>query len=143
MIRTTLLSLLLLLLLQACKTYEAKKLPETRIEFGSGGGFTGFTETWYLLKNGQVFYKHTTDSIPKALSPVKRKMAKLLYKEVLKSPAMSLENNNPGNIYRFLNVHNKKTNSLHTWRPGDAETRLLDSLYTKLNKNIIQIPNKQ
>lgn len=143
MTRITTLTVLLLLLCQACKTYEAKKLPENRIEFGSGGGFTGFTETWYLLKNGQVFFKHTTDSIAKEMSPVKRKMAKSLYKQVMKSPAMNMESKNPGNIYRFLNLYYKKTTSLHTWKPGDSEARLLDSLYIKLNTHINPAPKKQ
>lgn len=126
-----------LLALQACKTYKANDLPQKRIELGSGGGFTGYTETYYLLRNGQVFYKHSLDSLPKSYNKIKRSQAKAFFKYAHKTLIPNIGVSESGNLYYTLKIMDKDTLS-YIWANRTRGAEKLDSVYHKISKAIIK-----
>ncbi len=69
-----------LLVLAACKTHSIDKLPDSRLYFGSGGGYAASFTEYMLLENGQLFKREGQKSEFVPLTKAKRSEAKALFK---------------------------------------------------------------
>jgi hypothetical protein len=117
----------------ACHT--TKYLPENfekkQIHFGSGGGFTGITNTYQLLDNGQIFHKDSRNEKSMELPELKKKEVKNWFAELADMPKDSVPFIHPGNMSKFIYfIDNKDTLASYVW--GDYKYKVspaIDSLY--------------
>ncbi|MEO0339551.1 MAG: hypothetical protein AAF242_10085, partial [Bacteroidota bacterium] len=75
-------SIAMLFGLSSCKTkqYAATSLPDKKIVFGKGGGFTGAVTEYILLENAQLFeHPFMQDSLV-VMEAMKRKTCKQTFK---------------------------------------------------------------
>ncbi|MEY3367775.1 MAG: hypothetical protein RI973_930 [Bacteroidota bacterium] len=112
--------LLLTLLFTACAgaKYAPGNLPDDQLIFGSGSRFSGRSDTYTLLKNGQVFRRSSTDSTMQELKPLSRREAADIFKEVGNLQLFKLDIEQPGNLYYFIELAGKTANSRVTWGSG-------------------------
>jgi hypothetical protein len=104
---------LLLLLLSACaKQYKQPEKTMTRIEFGSGGGFTGAVSTFTLLENGQVFQQVTKNSEYLKFGKIKTKASKTLFEKTKTLAAKHIALQETGNITYFVRCYEGEKNTL-------------------------------
>ena len=90
------------------------------IKFGKGGGFTGVSNMYVLLENGQLFSQDGLSSNYTALSKVSKKAAAALFKSaaLLSFPAADV--NEPGNMYKELQVTLPNKTIKLLWSDGNT-----------------------
>lgn len=135
-VKTTPVLALLFISLTACKTYNVNNLPKNRIEFGSGGGFTGFEEKYIVLKNGQVFFTPMQDSLAKQIFKLKRNAAKKYITFFTKNNFSQIPNSPPNNYYNYIKLVKKDTVISKSWIPGNKDFHQIDSVLRKINIEI-------
>lgn len=118
----------------ACSTqsYLPSEFPKNQLIFGSGGGFTGLTNTYILQENGQLFKQEMDDSYEE-LTTIPKKDCKILFKEYQNIEGDTLSLNSPGNRYQFLKLKKTDTTYAAVWGDGmvfppDTVTALFQSL---------------
>lgn len=112
----------LLLVLAGCKTYSTEALPETRLYFGSGGGFAGTFTEYMLLENGQFFKRESQQAEFTALPKVKRRQAKLLFSNWTKEKMSEQDFQHPGNLYHFVRMEDKGLKHRLSWGASNHPT---------------------
>ena len=122
MIRNILRSALLsILLLYACKTYSPADLPAHRLQFGSGGGFTGMVTEYTLLRNGQLFVRTGRAGAGEweEMSRIKSSEARSLYQRWHDNTLFKERIQQPGNRYYFINMQQDSTEYRQSWGASD------------------------
>ena len=129
------------LFLQNCKstTYTPDDYPEGQIIFGSGGGFAGLYNHYYVFENGQIFKNSSDDANYQKVKSVKKSQVKQLFNnyETLGLSQISLDD--PGNMTYYIHFKKGEINKKFTWGgnheeiPGGIET-----IYQILN-NMIKV----
>ncbi|MEL7531508.1 MAG: hypothetical protein AAFN10_09385 [Bacteroidota bacterium] len=101
-----LLNLIIGLILFSCKSrpMDPENYTETKIKFGSGGGFTGLYTHYQLLDNGDLFMQKEPDSTQQHLARIKRKMYKPLFAALDQIDQEAFRYQNPGNMTRYVEV---------------------------------------
>jgi hypothetical protein len=109
--------MLIAILISACKTYQADELPDTQLRFGSGGGITGFTTEYTLLRNGQLFVRtgRPGNEPWSAFGKVKKAEAKALFEYWEAHQTLQEEVKQPGNMYRFLSMQKDSAEFRQSW----------------------------
>lgn len=118
-----------------CKTqrYSADQLPDQQLLFGSGGGFSGETTEYILLKNGQLFEKSLLKNIITELGDIPKPQVKLLFKAVKQLHLEKTTVNKPGNMSYFICLKDAKSEYRSTWgSPNYQIDSTLESTYQKL-----------
>ena len=109
----------------SCKTpqYTLENLPPPKLVFGKGGGFSGLSDEYTLLKSGQLFLKSSmTDSL-EVLPKIKKQQVKALFASAEDLRMDTLQFNHPGNIYYFVNYVQDSTRKAEiTW--GDMNHQI-------------------
>ncbi|MDB5240514.1 MAG: hypothetical protein JWP57_1139 [Spirosoma sp.] len=106
-------------------TYQGRQ-----IIAGSGGGFTGFSTTYYLLDNRQLFGKRSRDTLFTPLGKQTAATTKRLFYLVEKTGSIKTTRfNNPGNMYKFVGWQKGKQTYQVTW--GAAGTTV-PAMYPKI-----------
>lgn len=120
--------------LPACSqkiTYPADNLPDERIVFGRGGGFTGAYTDFIILKNGQVFKQNTLTKTTDELTSIKKRTAKKLFARVKKATETTIEQ--PGNMTYSLRYQNTDVHQFVNWgSPTYKVAADVQSLYDEL-----------
>lgn len=122
-------------LLPACKhpKYAADKLPGKQIRWGNGGGIVGKEKSHILLENGQLFSRDimgTTVEAPK----IKGKKAKTIFTQVDTLSLAKTEDNQPGNIYSFLEFQDGDMVSRVVWSDKNSSgLKSIKALFEELN----------
>ena len=123
----TLIIIGLVLLLYNCNrkvTHTIDNLPPNRIVFGQGGGFTGAYVDFIILENGQVFQQNSLTKTTKELTPIKRRQAKSLFKQVADATITPIKA--PGNMTYAIHYQTADSTQSVVW--GDASYIVSDSL---------------
>lgn len=109
------------LLSSQCKhpKYTAETLPDDRLAFGHGGGFTGVGTTFTLLENGQLFKSSSKAPETMELPGAKRKIAKKLFETAESLGLLQTEFMYPGNMYAFIEFQDDGQKRRVAW--GDRE----------------------
>lgn len=131
-----LLCLLVTLGLFSCKStknIEPDSFEGRQIRFGSGGGITGALTQWALLDNGRLWgvsgeptanLKHVAKVSKKEVTAIFSSLDSLNWGEPV---------NQPGNMYRFLELHDGKEVTRIVWDPFQQENfPRLNSFFEKL-----------
>ncbi len=138
-------SIAMLFGLSSCKTkqYAATALPDKKIVFGKGGGFTGAVTEYILLENAQLFeHPFLQDSLV-TMEAMKKKTCKQAFKTLDKIDKSKLGVQEPGNLYYFLHYHDGENHYETTWGAAkytiDPEVKSIwDQLMAEINN-----PSKQ
>ncbi|WP_232540899.1 FAD-binding oxidoreductase [Spirosoma endbachense] len=87
-----------------------------QIAVGSGGGFTGFSTTYYLLDNGQLFGRRSRDTTFTLIAKQTAANTKRVFKTVESNCKIKTTHfDNPGNTYRFVQWQKGKQAYKVTW----------------------------
>lgn len=91
-----------------------------QILVGHGGGMTGFSTTYYLLENGQLFAKRSRDTSFTTIGKQTSANTKRAFATVEKTCKIKTTRfDNPGNTYRFVRWRKGKQEYRVTWgEPG-------------------------
>ena len=106
---------------------------------GSGGGFTGFSTTYYLLDNGQLFGRRSRDTVYRFIGKqtsanTKRAFATVETKCRIKK--VRFDNPNPGNTYKFVGWKRGKQQYNVTWGAMGAA---VPSAYSKFYDSFMKM----
>jgi len=83
---------------------------------GSGGGFTGFSTTYYLLDNGQLFGRHSRDTTYRFISKQTTANTKRAFATVETTCRIKkVRFDKPGNTYKFVRWKRGKQQYNVTW----------------------------
>ena len=95
--------------------YTPLDFPDAQIRFGSGGGFTGVITEYVLLENGQLFKKVSTSDDYEVLPKLKKNRTKQIFNNYHFLNLQTIEFNQPGNLYHFIQFKNKNEEHRITW----------------------------
>jgi hypothetical protein len=137
--------LLFFLIILSCsqKAINKEHVKKEQLIFGSGGGFTGVSSSYKLLRNGEVYRTGNTDTtwiVVGALSP---NVTKQLFDNysVLKFDTITM--NDPGNRYYFIEkITNEDQKHKITWGNQPLENKSL-AIYHDILMNNIKLLNKK
>ncbi|WP_236648937.1 FAD-binding oxidoreductase [Spirosoma sp. 209] len=88
---------------------------------GSGGGFTGFTTTYILLDNGQLFRKHHGDTTYLPLGKQKRALVRRFFTAAEDTCQIKTTRyDQPGNRSRFVGWQQGEQTYRVTWSVADT-----------------------
>lgn len=104
----------------SCKTYTIDDLPDTHLHFGNGGGFTGMTTEYMLLKNGQLFVREGRAGMGawQELERITKSAAKDLYQTWAGNEQFRENINEPGNMYYFISMKRDSVEFRQSWGSG-------------------------
>jgi hypothetical protein len=126
--------------LVACSSGKALPAQDKgeQLHFGQGGGFTGALTYYILLDDGRIFSRGA-DSTDTYLTTLERPLTRQLFAHYRQVGLDKQQFNEPGNLYRFLELHvdgarvNRMTWGAEDFTPpsGLAEYHLLLMKSTK------------
>ncbi len=124
-------------------TYTKSNFPDERLNFGSGGGFTGAVTSYHLLPNGQLFKSEGLQPDTTLHSTILEGEAKTFFKKAEEAKLLGMDFNHPGNMYHFIGYYTKEGENQVTWGGNDVELPILiEELYTSLHDLIAEEPSK-
>ncbi len=90
----------------ACSSGKAAPAKDTgeQLHFGQGGGFTGALTYYILLDDGRIFSR-TGDSTDTYLTTLDKPLTRQLFSHYRLVGLDKQQFNEPGNMYRFLELH--------------------------------------
>lgn len=105
----------------SCKSqqYLWGQLPEPRLVFGSGGGFSGAVDTYILLENGQLFHENSLSGAVEPLPSITKREALSLFEAYEALGLAGADVNHPGNMYYFMGSIHKGEKHTLTWGKRD------------------------
>ena len=129
------------LLSSQCKQtrYTADNLPEKRLSFGDGGGFTGLETTFILFENGQIFKMTSKAPDLNEVTGTQGKTAKKLFETAVSLGVPGLDFLHPGNLYQFVEYQDGDQKRRIVW--GDSEHPVdpkIKSLYDDLKALVVE-----
>ncbi len=113
--------LALLFFLASCSTTRytnPAEYPNARINFGSGGGFSGMVTEYVLLDNGQLLKKMMQADSFEMVTTVDKNQTTQLFENYKFLNIGNLQYNQPGNMYSFIHFHHENTEHKIIW-PGN------------------------
>ncbi len=121
-------------------------LPTQKIQFGSGGGFTGRQTAYLLLPNGQIFLQKDLDGKKfEELGKVNKTVAKALYGRCAKFSKVPV--NRPADMNNFLTLQNDSLTYRWQWgmntQSKDSTANALFKLHQDLLDLIPMLPVKK
>jgi hypothetical protein len=114
------------------------------IVFGSGGGFTGVASYYKLLKNGDIYRTGNSDSSFIFVGKLEGNQTKQLFDNYTFLKIDSLQLNEPGNRYYFIEKINS-FNQKHkvTWGYKALDDKSLAVFHEILMKNVKNLNEKK
>lgn len=122
------------LLFVSCKTYTPSDFPDQQLRFGNGGGFTGMTTEYLLLKNGQLFVRKGRAGAGtwEEMEAVDKSAAKALYKTWENQELFKENVKQPGNLYHFISMKKDSLEYRQSWgASGYQPDESLKSFYQR------------
>jgi hypothetical protein len=134
----TLLFLALLSFLACSKKYTAETIPAERLQFGTGGGFTGQQTIYVLLSNGQIFKQKGLDGKKfESIGKVKKAAAKQLYERCSAYQKVKLDR--PADMNHFVGMHNDSTKFNWQWGANlNTKDSTVNSMF-QLHKDLLNL----
>jgi hypothetical protein len=94
----------------------------TRIVFGSGGGFTGNVTEYTLDANGNLKMTESLSGNETNLGKIKKSGLKKIYKTLSELDLSKMNSNQPGNMYYFIKEVGPTDTNEVIWGSPDHET---------------------
>lgn len=87
-----------------------------QIVVGSGGGFTGFSSTYYLLDNGKLFGRRSRDTVFTFIRQQTTARTRQMFRTVEGTCKIRTTTfDHPGNLYKFVQWRKGKLSHKVTW----------------------------
>jgi len=118
-----------------CKSssYTPDTFTKNQLIFGTGGGFAGTVDTYFLLENGQLFHQPSLESEVSAVSTLDKKTAKAFFAEAEEIDLPTRRLDVPGNMYAFLEWRTPEGSNRLVWDTfGEKAAPELKELHAKL-----------
>ena len=125
------------------KRYTLDELPEKRLHFTFGGGFTGEFKEYMILPNGQLFHRtRVVSQLPfREYDPIDPKVAKDLFETYENKDIAGFAYDDPGNMtYTIMQVVSADTSSI-TW--GGAEVKPDETVRTYWRRVMQEVSDKK
>jgi hypothetical protein len=117
---------------------------QNHLEFGNGGGFTGAVSSIYVLENGDVFRKATSDTTYVKVGRIDAKKAKQLFINYKSLGLGQMQLNEPGNRYYFISSVDKGEKHKLQWGKTELKNNSPELLYKIMNDMVKKLDeNKQ
>ncbi|MEZ4985906.1 MAG: hypothetical protein R2795_12870 [Saprospiraceae bacterium] len=130
------LPIVLLVTVVSCnqQLYTVDALPsKDYLAFGSGGGFSGLTTTWYIFPNGQVFKSiGTAEAAKTPQGQLKKKQVRRLFKQCESTLAVA-KIDQPNNVTHFIRRVTEEGDTVQL-RWGSDAPEAVASLFKNLQK---------
>ncbi len=125
-------------LFQYCKSgkYTPDDYPDAQIVFGSGGGFAGTYNNYYLFENGVIFKNSTSDKAFKKVKKIKKEEARQIFNNFETFNLKDYNFNDPGNLNYFLELKTKEGNHKIQWGGSQEVDGKVKTIYQILMKHI-------
>ena len=123
--RFSLLALALCCTFAAClfPQYTYKEIPEPRIYFGDGGGFSGAVTEYVLIENGQIFFTNSLQKDTCEVEPIRPRDAKNFFLRLDTLRLTKYDFYSPGNQYFFLRQTDEEVDHEVVWGRQDQPVR--------------------
>ncbi len=111
------LTLIVFSLIFSCctKKFATNEIPEEKITYGSGGGFSGYYTEYVLLKNGQLFQKLKQGQDLIELEPITKRKAKALFEKCEELNLTTMDHQQPDNYSHYIEVTTTEHTNKVTW----------------------------
>jgi hypothetical protein len=131
--------LLLAAFLHLSTTCKPQKLKQAeKITIGSGGGFTGQTKEYIINKDGSILLKQG-DKEAKGFGKISKKDWRELTKKTEESGLQTLDLNDPGNFYYYIQITVKDKNHKVTWNNQSGEPgKKMQALYNYMMELVLK-----
>ncbi len=108
--------------------------PESRITFGSGGGFTGEMNCHHLLENGQIFKQDGIKGTNFELDGLKAKDMENFFDIAKELQLSTVKMKQPGDLYYFIEYKEEdgETNRITWGHPDFITPENIESFYQNL-----------
>lgn len=109
--------LLSIFVFQHCKStqYTPEDYPARQIVFGSGGGFAGTYNHFYLFENGQLFKNSSTNPNFVKVKTIKKKQVSQLFDNYDNLHFENIKINDPGNMSFYVEFKTKDKSHKMLW----------------------------
>ena len=97
------------------KKFTSSDMPDEKITFGSGGGFSGYYTEYVLLKNGQLFQKMKQGQELIELAPITKKDAKSLFERSDELKLATMDFKEPDNYTHYIEVTTTEHQNKIAW----------------------------
>ena len=97
------------------KKYASSEIPEEKITFGSGGGFSGYFSEYVLLKNGQLFEKKQPENKLVELESITKRKAKSLFEKCDSLNLSTMDHVKPDNYSHYIEVTTTEHSNRVSW----------------------------
>lgn len=111
------------------------------IAIGNGGGFTGKITVYYLLNNGEVYKGSEFTNEFTLIGKIDKSMVKQQWKNYEELHLSSVQINDPGNYYYFMEFKSGNQQNKMVWQELGPEHGLILTTYNNLNNTINNISN--
>ncbi len=121
---------------QYCKSteYLPDNYPKAQIVFGSGGGFAGTYNYYYLLKDGSLFKNSSTDSTFQKVKKLEKAKVSQIFKNIELFDLKNYSFNDPGNMNYFIELKDKEGTHQIQWGGNNREVdQNVKTIYQILN----------
>lgn len=128
---------LAILTLQFCKSNKYTSPDDfqgDQIRFGSGGGFAGTYDYYYLMSDGALFKNTTTDQNFVKLNKADKAQVKQLFNTYNDMGLDKYQLDDPGNLTYFLEIRQNGQDHKITWGGGQNVDPNVKTLYQILMK---------
>ena len=97
------------------KNYTSSEIPEEKLTFGSGGGFSGIYTEYVLLKNGQLFEKQQPGNKMVQLESITKRKAKNLFEKCEELKLSTMDFKEPDNYSHYIEVTTTEHSNRDFW----------------------------
>jgi len=126
----------------SCKEQKSKQME--KIIVGSGGGFTGITKEYIINKDGTVQFQQGDKKEAGNFGKLSKKQLHEIAKKSEAAGFQTLELNEPGNFYYYIEVNQKDKNHRVTWsNQNSEESKKMQELYSYLMDMISKSKNNK
>jgi len=129
-----------LFLFQYCKSgkYTPEDYPDAQIMFGSGGGFAGTYNHYYLFENGELFKNSTAKPAFEKVKKVKKSVAKQIFNNYKTFKFQEYQLDDPGNMSYYMEYKNGDNKHKIQWGGNnqkiDPNVQTIYKILTNLTK---------
>ena len=112
-----LLSTLILCFSGSCskKVINPLEYEKSKVTFGNGGGFTGLETSFMMLENGKIFKLTEMGKSYTYLGQIERNKVTQFFDTFKLFTFGSMVLNDPGNMYRYIEIDKEGTTNRLTW----------------------------
>ena len=128
-----------MVLIISCKTKKSISPANYKGEMivvGNGGGFTGISTSYFLLKNGEVFRSGMSDTSYIKVGKIEKKIIDQQFSIYKDLHFQKVKLDDPGNRYHFMSIRQNGEENKLQWGRSELENPLIGVYHDNIMKLI-------